>query len=162
MPAVHHPDFVQHGKGSLVRCNSISSVYPGRQCVCASAMHSIRGCRPPWHPDAPWQGADVGTPRVALLVQGPFCYNARPEQRKRCAKGGGLGKERRTMRHPRAVGTLLTAALASVLVLLGVSHGQQVHRNPFETLEPSWVKGPADVPFKEIAHDITDAAAGTG
>src|SRR5262249_8851479 len=40
--------------------------------------------------------------------------------------------------------------------------GQQVHRNGFETKEPAWIKGPADVPFKEAVHDTTDQTAHSG
>ena len=39
---------------------------------------------------------------------------------------------------------------------------QQVHKNGFETLNTSWVKGGADVAFDEIAHAMTDEGAHDG
>jgi hypothetical protein len=55
-----------------------------------------------------------------------------------------------------AVGLVLAVAL------FGTVQGQQIHRDGFEANEPVWVKGPADVPFKEIAHAMTDEHAHGG
>jgi hypothetical protein len=46
--------------------------------------------------------------------------------------------------------------------VLGLAHGQQIHRNRFETQEPAWVRGTADVAFRELAHGITDSFAHSG
>ena len=50
---------------------------------------------------------------------------------------------------------LLTSAL---FLLLGRSPvlGQQIHRNPFEAVKPSWVKSGFDAPYEETAHAISD------
>src|SRR5262249_17315837 len=42
------------------------------------------------------------------------------------------------------------------------STSQQVHRNGFENRVPVWLKGPADAPFKETVHEVTDKTAHTG
>jgi hypothetical protein len=55
------------------------------------------------------------------------------------------------------VGVVLALALAHADM-----HGQQVHRNGFETRDPAWVKGGADAPFQETAHELTDVTAHTG
>src|SRR6266852_2656670 len=65
------------------------------------------------------------------------------------------------MWHARgAAVVLLIAALA--WALLDVARGQQIHRNGFETRAPVWIKGSADAPFRELAHEITDATAHSG
>jgi hypothetical protein len=51
---------------------------------------------------------------------------------------------------------------AALLLSLSLAHGQQVHRNGFEAREPSWLKGTADAPFRETAHEMTDFTAHTG
>ncbi len=40
------------------------------------------------------------------------------------------------------------------------ARAQQVHRNSFEGREPVWVKGGADAPFRENAHEMADVAHG--
>jgi hypothetical protein len=42
------------------------------------------------------------------------------------------------------------------------AQGQQVHKNAFETLNTSWIKGGADVAFEEIAHIMSDQGAHDG
>lgn len=66
------------------------------------------------------------------------------------------------MRQPRATGVLLTTLFAGALAFLGLAQGQQVHRNSFETRDPSWIKGTADAAFRETAHAMTDVTAHTG
>jgi hypothetical protein len=66
------------------------------------------------------------------------------------------------MQHPRTVGVLLATATGVALVVLGLAHGQQIHRNGFEGREVAWVRGPADATFREVLHDMTDATAHTG
>src|SRR6059058_689747 len=34
--------------------------------------------------------------------------------------------------------------------------GQHIHRNPFESAKPAWVKSGFDAPFDESSHAITD------
>jgi len=48
------------------------------------------------------------------------------------------------------------------LTFLQLGQAQSVHRNGFEGREPLWVKGMADVSFRETAHEITDLTAHTG
>jgi hypothetical protein len=55
---------------------------------------------------------------------------------------------------------LVTATLA--VALSDPICGQQIHRNGFEVRETFWVRGPADAPFRELVHDVTDAMAHTG
>jgi hypothetical protein len=54
------------------------------------------------------------------------------------------------------------AGLALTAALFGPAQGQQIHRDGFEANEPVWVKGPADVPFKEIEHAMTEEHAHGG
>lgn len=54
------------------------------------------------------------------------------------------------------------AVLAFSLVLLGFAHGQNVHRDGFESRTPVWTRGPADAKFNETVHDVTDQTAHTG
>jgi hypothetical protein len=55
---------------------------------------------------------------------------------------------------------LLATALA--VILISLAEAQQIHRNGFEGRETFWIKGTADVAFKELAHEITDATAHKG
>jgi hypothetical protein len=45
-----------------------------------------------------------------------------------------------------------------LIALLGLrpALGQHVHRNPFESAKPSWMKSGFDAPFQETVHTITD------
>jgi hypothetical protein len=45
-----------------------------------------------------------------------------------------------------------------LLLLPALAQGQQIVRNGFEGLNPSWEKGSADAPYEERAHAITDLA----
>jgi hypothetical protein len=45
---------------------------------------------------------------------------------------------------------------------LGSASAQQIHRNSFESQEPAWIKGPADVPYQEVAHRLAEDWAHTG
>jgi hypothetical protein len=65
------------------------------------------------------------------------------------------------MRHAHRAGVVLVM-LGLAAAFLGLLHGQQIHRNSFEGRDPVWIKGQADTPFRELAHEITDAAAHTG
>ena len=65
------------------------------------------------------------------------------------------------MRQWHAAAAMLTAALLSV-AFFAMAHGQQIHRNSFEGQETFWVKGSADVVFRELAHEITDSTAHKG
>ena len=49
------------------------------------------------------------------------------------------------------LGVLLVGMLCPHVAL-----GQQIHRNAFESLKPSWVKGGSDAPFDEVLHATTD------
>jgi len=40
--------------------------------------------------------------------------------------------------------------------------GQQIHRYPFETRDPAFIKGTADAPYKEFVHDVTDSTSHGG
>jgi hypothetical protein len=53
---------------------------------------------------------------------------------------------------------LVTAAVAC----LSLAQGQQIHRNRFETRDTAWIKGTADAPFQELAHEISEASPHTG
>src|SRR5438552_2766296 len=64
-------------------------------------------------------------------------------------------------RHAAIFGSVI-AAVALSLGVLGLAHAQQVHRNGFETRTPAWLRGPADMAFKEIIHDVTDQTAHSG
>ena len=57
--------------------------------------------------------------------------------------------------------SLWTALVLSILV---VHHalGQQIHRYPFETRDPVFVKGTHDAEYKELVHDVTDTTARGG
>lgn len=66
------------------------------------------------------------------------------------------------MRHPRAAAAVLAVAAGMGLAVLSIAPGQQVHRNGFETRAAVWLKGSADAPFQEKAHDITEETAHTG
>src|SRR5437870_12693992 len=65
------------------------------------------------------------------------------------------------MRQRVAAGALATVAGVG-LAVLGLAHGQQVHRNGFEARDTSWLKGKADAAFQETAHDISEETAHTG
>jgi hypothetical protein len=52
--------------------------------------------------------------------------------------------------------------VALSLGVLELAQAQQVHRNGFETRNPAWLRGPADMAFKEIVHDVTDQTAHSG
>lgn len=72
---------------------------------------------------------------------------------------------RRTSRNGTGKRRTVALGLALVgvgLVVLGPARGQQVHRNGFESRTPTWVKGPADAPVEERAHDVTDETAHSG
>ena len=80
-------------------------------------------------------------------------------------KAGQPGKPDPRTAHPSGLPVarlLLLVAGVALLGTLGLVHGQQVHHNPFETRETFWVKGPSDAPFRETAHEITDASAHSG
>lgn len=66
------------------------------------------------------------------------------------------------MRHARATGVLAAIALGGALAFLSLAHGQQVHRNGFEGRETSWIKGAADAPYRETAHELTEVTAKSG
>lgn len=68
----------------------------------------------------------------------------------------------RTRRRLSAVFGSVVAALTLAFGLLGLAQAQQVHRNGFETRTPAWLRGPADMAFKEIIHDVTDQTAHSG
>jgi hypothetical protein len=60
---------------------------------------------------------------------------------------------------------LVALSVLSLLAYLSFAQGQQgqqVQRDPFETRDPRWVKGTADAPFRETAHELTDATAHNG
>jgi hypothetical protein len=58
---------------------------------------------------------------------------------------------------------LLACLLGAVATLvIDSAQGQQVHKNPFESREPAWIKGVADAPFRETAHEMTELTAHTG
>src|SRR2546421_12097500 len=56
----------------------------------------------------------------------------------------------------------LLILLATCVSFLGRAQGQQIHRNGFEGREPVWIKGSADVNFRESLHETTDLTARTG
>jgi hypothetical protein len=66
------------------------------------------------------------------------------------------------MRQRVAAGAALATAAGVALAVLGLAHGQQVHRNGFEARDTSWLKGKADAAFQETAHDISEETAHTG
>jgi hypothetical protein len=55
----------------------------------------------------------------------------------------------------------LVVGLAIVVFSLSLQ-AQQIHRNQFESRHISWVKGPSDAAFKELAHEMTTATAHNG
>jgi hypothetical protein len=56
----------------------------------------------------------------------------------------------------------MLAVGAAALAFLSLAQGQQIHRNGFEGRETAWIKGTADVAFRELVHDVTDTTARTG
>src|SRR5262249_17871239 len=48
------------------------------------------------------------------------------------------------------------------VAFLGLALAQQVHRDAFEANEPGWVRGPADAPFREVTHAMTEEHAHGG
>jgi hypothetical protein len=65
------------------------------------------------------------------------------------------------MKRSRLAG-MLALVFGAGLALLGLAHGQQIHRDSFEAAEPVWIKGPKDAKVREIAHRMTDEHAHTG
>src|SRR5262245_66207645 len=63
---------------------------------------------------------------------------------------------------PFLVGTGLLALFVPLALSLVPCAAQQAHRNSFETLNTSWVKGAADVAFEELAHATTEQGAHDG
>ncbi len=61
-----------------------------------------------------------------------------------------------------ALRSQLLALVAAPLVFTGAAMGQQIYRYPFETRDPAFIKGTADAPFQEYAHDVTDATSHGG
>jgi hypothetical protein len=55
-----------------------------------------------------------------------------------------------------AVGAALIAGVVAALLSAGAARGDQFLRQGFEGREPVWVQGPADAPYKVLAHRITD------
>jgi hypothetical protein len=53
-------------------------------------------------------------------------------------------------------------ALAGAAILTLSVQGQQIHRNAFEGRHLSWHKGPADVPFEVVVHELTTQTAKGG
>jgi hypothetical protein len=49
-----------------------------------------------------------------------------------------------------------------LVCLAHLAHGQQVHRDGFETPKPAWVKSGFDAPYDEVAHMISDQGAHDG
>src|SRR5262245_30813389 len=94
-----------------------------------------------------------------MLFSAQFpCGNTPPPKiRKDCAakdgKGGEMGNRR------LALVVLAAIGLGPLFIALTPVAGQQIHRNGFETRAPAWVKGPADAPFKETSHDVTDQSS---
>ncbi len=68
--------------------------------------------------------------------------------------------------HRRHGRTLVVAgsatAVAVSLVVLSVAGGQQIRRDGFEGRDVSWVKGPADGAYRELAHQMTEDVVHTG
>lgn len=60
------------------------------------------------------------------------------------------------MSRKTALVVALLGLLSQGLLLQGVLLGQQIHRNPFESTKPAWVKSGFDAPFEETAHEISD------
>lgn len=52
--------------------------------------------------------------------------------------------------------------LALLALLARPAAAQQIHRNSFESLNPSWVKSSADAPYEETAHKISSEGARNG
>jgi hypothetical protein len=65
-------------------------------------------------------------------------------------------------RDHRSLLVLGIGVLGVSLAGLSMLQGQQIHRNGFESRTPGWIKGPADAPYKETLHEITDQTAHTG
>jgi hypothetical protein len=60
----------------------------------------------------------------------------------------------------RALPILAIISLASICP--SRAGAQQIHRYPFETRDPVFIKGTADAPFQELVHDISDATSHGG
>src|SRR5260370_1452473 len=56
----------------------------------------------------------------------------------------------------------LLAIVAFPCFCVGSALGQQIHRYPFETRDPAFIKGTADAPYKEFVHDVTDSTSHGG
>jgi hypothetical protein len=65
------------------------------------------------------------------------------------------------MRYCRTAAALLLSAATS-LSFLHLAQSQQIHRSGFETRDLQWTRGAAEIPFRELIHDITDSTAHTG
>ncbi len=61
-----------------------------------------------------------------------------------------------------AIGLVLMAGLIVVLLSSSTVRGDQFLRQGFEGRDPLWVQGPADAPFKVLAHRITEDHANGG
>src|SRR5579885_2286890 len=80
-----------------------------------------------------------------------------------CANRRGQGKEQQTMKRLGwAIGLVLMAGLIVVLLSSSTVRGDQFLRQGFEGRDPLWVQGPADAPFKVLAHRITEDHANGG
>src|ERR1700722_8334026 len=62
----------------------------------------------------------------------------------------------------KALGWSIRFGLVLVLAGLAGLRAQLVHQYGFETRDPVWVPGPADAPYKEVAHNLTDESAHSG
>src|SRR5262249_28543968 len=69
---------------------------------------------------------------------------------------------RKSSAYPVPFGRLVVGVGGWTLACLSLVHGQQVHRDSFETREPRWIKATADAPFRETVHDLTDVNAHSG
>jgi len=61
-----------------------------------------------------------------------------------------------------ALRTHLLAIIAIPCFLATSAWGQQIHRYPFETRDPAFIKGTADAMYKEFSHDVTDFTSHNG
>ncbi len=83
-------------------------------------------------------------------------------ERRPTARGMWLLRSLSVAALKRVLSAYCLLATAFCLLCQSLATAQQIHRNPFETRDVYWVKGTADAPFRQLAHEITETRAHTG
>jgi hypothetical protein len=62
----------------------------------------------------------------------------------------------------RPLGIQLVVAAILTALVPGLTRAQQIHRYPFETRDPAFIKGTADTQFQEVMHNVADSTSHQG